>query len=58
MKVERCLNSERVDRELTKKDEKCKELDCVEADTNVTDNFKETKESLSTFVCCNGQRDR
>ena len=58
MPIERYLNSERVDSESSKKDEKCEELDSVEAATDVADNFKEVKESVSTVVCCDEELER
>ena len=58
MQTNRRLNSERVDSESRKKDEKCKGSDSVEAVADVADNFKEVKESVSTVVCCDEQLEK
>ena len=43
---------------MSKKDQKCKELDSFDAATDVADNFKQIKESMSNVVCQDEQLER
>ena len=58
MQIERHLKTERVDRELSKKDEKCKEFGSFDTATDVSDNFKQIKDSRSNVVCRHEQLER